>query len=95
MKINSLKNQYKKTVLYKTYTRNKTERREKEMANSNSNQLIVPGVQQALDQMKVEIAQEFGVNLGPDTTSRANGSVGGEITKRLVQMAEQQLGGRM
>ncbi|MFU2014374.1 small, acid-soluble spore protein, alpha/beta type, partial [Peribacillus butanolivorans] len=24
----------------------------------------------------------------------ANGSVGGEITKRLVQMAEQQLGGR-
>ncbi|MEB2494656.1 small, acid-soluble spore protein, alpha/beta type, partial [Peribacillus frigoritolerans] len=27
-------------------------------------------------------------------TSRANGSVGGEITKRLVQMAEQQLGGR-
>jgi hypothetical protein len=95
MKINSLKNQYKKTVLYKTYTRNKTERREKEMANNNSNQLIVPGVQQALDQMKVEIAQEFGVNLAPDTTSRANGSVGGEITKRLVQMAEQQLGGRM
>ncbi|MEH7333644.1 small, acid-soluble spore protein, alpha/beta type, partial [Neobacillus drentensis] len=31
--------------------------------------------------------------LGADTTSRANGSVGGEITKRLVQMAESQLGG--
>ncbi|MEH7494834.1 alpha/beta-type small acid-soluble spore protein, partial [Neobacillus niacini] len=28
-----------------------------------------------------------------DTTSRANGSVGGEITKRLVAMAESQLGG--
>ena len=54
----------------------------------NSNQLLVPGVQQALDQMKVEIAQEFGVQLGAETTSRANGSVGGEITKRLVQMAE-------
>ncbi|HLG28503.1 MAG TPA: small, acid-soluble spore protein, alpha/beta type, partial [Paenisporosarcina sp.] len=26
-------------------------------------------------------------------TSRANGSVGGEITKRLVQMAQQQIGG--
>ena len=64
------------------------------MANNNSsNQLVVPGVQQALDQMKYEIASEFGVNLGPDATSRANGSVGGEITKRLVQMAEQQLGG--
>ncbi|MET3698281.1 small acid-soluble spore protein A (major alpha-type SASP)/small acid-soluble spore protein B (major beta-type SASP) [Bacillus oleivorans] len=61
--------------------------------SNNSNNLLVPGVQAALDQMKLEIAQEFGVQLGPDTTSRANGSVGGEITKRLVQMAEQQLGG--
>ncbi|MFU0788684.1 small, acid-soluble spore protein, alpha/beta type [Cerasibacillus sp. JNUCC 74] len=60
--------------------------------NNNSNQLLVPGVQQALDQMKYEIAQEFGVNLGPESTSRANGSVGGEITKRLVQTAQQQLG---
>ncbi|NEU29907.1 alpha/beta-type small acid-soluble spore protein [bacterium LRH843] len=62
-------------------------------SNNNSNQLLVPGVQQALDQMKYEIASEFGVNLGADTTSRANGSVGGEITKRLVQMAEQQMSG--
>lgn len=61
--------------------------------NNNSNNLLVPGVEQALEQMKYEIASEFGVHLGPDTTSRANGSVGGEITKRLVQMAEQQLGG--
>ncbi|WP_100373776.1 alpha/beta-type small acid-soluble spore protein [Bacillus sp. FJAT-45037] len=64
------------------------------MANNNSsNQLVVPGVQQALDQMKYEIASEFGVQLGPDATARANGSVGGEITKRLVQMAEQQFQG--
>ncbi|MFS8602572.1 MULTISPECIES: alpha/beta-type small acid-soluble spore protein [Priestia] len=61
--------------------------------NSNNNELLVYGAQQAIDQMKYEIASEFGVNLGPDTTARANGSVGGEITKRLVQMAEQQLGG--
>lgn len=61
--------------------------------SNSSNQLLVSGAQQALDQMKTEIATEFGVNLGPDTTARANGSVGGEITKRLVQMAEQQLGG--
>ncbi|MEH7136061.1 alpha/beta-type small acid-soluble spore protein, partial [Priestia megaterium] len=61
------------------------------MANnksSNNNELLVYGAQQAIDQMKYEIASEFGVNLGADTTSRANGSVGGEITKRLVQMAE-------
>lgn len=64
------------------------------MANNNSNQLLVPGVQQALDQMKVEIAQEFGVQLEADSTSRSNGSVGGEITKRLVQTAQQQIGGK-
>jgi len=66
------------------------------MANNNSNnsnQLVVPGAEQALDQMKTEIAQEFGVQLGADTTSRANGSVGGEITKRLVSVAQQQLSG--
>ena len=62
--------------------------------NSGSrNKLTVPGAEQALDQMKYEIAQEFGVQLGPEASSRANGSVGGEITKRLVQMAESQLRG--
>ncbi|MEK3992129.1 MULTISPECIES: alpha/beta-type small acid-soluble spore protein [Robertmurraya] len=60
---------------------------------NNSNQLVVPGAEQALEQMKYEIASEFGVNLGPETSARANGSVGGEITKRLVQMAEQSMGG--
>ncbi|EML6321030.1 alpha/beta-type small acid-soluble spore protein [Bacillus cereus] len=66
------------------------------MAKNNSknrNELLVQGAENALDQMKYEIAQEFGVQLGADTTSRANGSVGGEITKRLVALAEQQLGG--
>lgn len=62
--------------------------------SNSSNQLLVAGAQEALDQMKYEIAQEFGVNLGPETTSRANGSVGGEITKRLVSMAQQQLSGQ-
>ncbi|MDF2857018.1 MAG: small acid-soluble spore protein [Neobacillus sp.] len=63
------------------------------MASNNSNQLLVPGVEQALNQMKYEIASEFGVNLGAETTSRANGSVGGEITKRLVSLAQQQMSG--
>jgi hypothetical protein len=60
--------------------------------NINSNQLVVPGAKQAIEQMKFEIASEFGVNLGGETTSRANGSVGGEITKRLVAMAQQSMG---
>ncbi|WP_028401021.1 alpha/beta-type small acid-soluble spore protein [Ectobacillus panaciterrae] len=60
---------------------------------ANRNKLVVPGAASALDQMKAEIAQEFGVQLGADATARANGSVGGEMTKRLVAMAQQQLRG--
>ena len=59
--------------------------------SNNSNRLVVPGAQNVIDQMKYEIANEFGVNLGPDTTARANGSVGGEITKRLVKMGQEQM----
>ena len=53
--------------------------------NKNTLKMRVPGAKQAIENMKYEIASEFGVNLGPDSTSRANGTVGGEITKRLVQ----------
>ncbi len=62
------------------------------MTNSN-NKMTVPGAKQAIERMKYEIANEFGVNLGPDATARANGSVGGEITKRLVKLAQNQLSG--
>ena len=63
------------------------------MSSNNNNKIIVPGAKQAIEQMKYEIANELGVQMGPDATSRANGSVGGEITKRLVQMGQQQLSG--
>lgn len=60
------------------------------MADS-SNKLLVPGIEQYLDQVKYEIAEEFGVQLSADTVAKGNGSVGGEITKRLVQQAQAQL----
>ena len=63
------------------------------MTGSNRNKLVTPGSKEAIDRMKYEIANEFGVNLGPDTTSRANGSVGGEITKRLVRLGQNQISG--
>ncbi|KFM95095.1 small acid-soluble spore protein [Bacillus clarus] len=44
--------------------------------------------------MKYEVARELGVTLGPETSARANVSVGGEITKRLVRMGEEQLMGQ-
>ena len=62
-------------------------------SNNSSMKMRVPGAKQAIDKMKYEIANELGVNLGADATARANGSVGGEITKRLVKMGESQLGG--
>ena len=63
------------------------------MNNKNTLKMRVPGAKQAIENMKYEIASEFGVNLGPDATSRANGSVGGEITKRLVQSGLHNLSG--
>lgn len=64
------------------------------MSEKNSSmKMRVPGAKQAIEKMKYEIANEFGVNLGPDATSRANGSVGGEITRRLVQNGMNQVSG--
>ena len=61
--------------------------------NSSKSNFVVPGAKGAIEKMKYEIASELGVTMGPDATSKANGSVGGEITKRLVRMGEQNLGG--
>ena len=62
-------------------------------SSRNTNKMVVPGAKQAIEKMKYEIANELGVTMGPDATSRANGSVGGEITRRLVQMGEQHMSG--
>ncbi|MFC3884054.1 small, acid-soluble spore protein, alpha/beta type [Bacillus songklensis] len=59
------------------------------------NRLLVQGAELAIEQLKYEIATEFGVQLGADQTARANGSVGGEITKRLVATAQSQLSGQV
>ncbi|AHF07128.1 alpha/beta-type small acid-soluble spore protein [Desulfitobacterium metallireducens] len=63
----------------------------------NSNTPAVQGAEQGLDQFKYEIANELGVQLGGDRTSRENGSVGGQMTKRMIKFAEQSLknGGRI
>jgi len=62
-----------------------------EMMSRSSNKLLVPGAQNALDQMKNEIAREMGISLGADTSSRLNGAVGGEMVRRLVAMAQDQM----
>lgn len=55
------------------------------------NKLVVNGSKQAIENLKYEIANELGIKLGPDTTSRLNGTVGGEMTKKLVKLGEQYL----
>ena len=52
---------------------------------NSSMKVKAPGSKKSLDKMKYEIANEFGVNLGGSASSRDNGLVGGEITKRLVE----------
>ena len=52
--------------------------------NNKTTKMAVPGAKQAIDRMKYEIANEFGVNLGPDATSRANQIQLLEQTDQLV-----------
>ncbi len=59
----------------------------------SSNKLVVPGAKEAVENLKYEIAREFGITLGADTSSRLNGTVGGEMTKRLVELGKKQLKG--
>lgn len=58
------------------------------------NKFVVPGSKQAIENMKYEIASELGITLGADTSSRLNGTVGGEMTRRLVKLGEQMLQSR-
>lgn len=69
------------------------------MAQGNSNILLVPQAQQALDQLKFEVAQELGIQIPQDgyygnMMTRETGRIGGNITRRLVQIAQQQLAGQ-
>ena len=66
---------------------------------ASNNNPVKPNAKNGLNNMKTEIANELGIS-GYDTmdkgnlTARQNGYVGGYMTKRLVEMVEQQLAGR-
>jgi hypothetical protein len=70
------------------------------MANSNSNYSsnksnLSPSAKDALNKFKMETAREIGVNLNEgyngDLTSKQAGSIGGQMVKKLVQQAENNL----
>ena len=65
------------------------------MANSNSNTKVVPEAREALDKFKYEVATEVGVNLkqgyNGDLSSRDAGRIGGQMVRKLIQQAENQM----
>ncbi|HZG55605.1 alpha/beta-type small acid-soluble spore protein [Paenibacillus sp.] len=67
--------------------------------SNSSNDLVVPQASQALEQLKYEVAQELGIKIPEDgyygfMATRDTGAIGGHITRRLVQIAEQSLAGQ-
>ena len=64
-------------------------------SSKNSKQPVVPSAREALNKFKMEAANEVGVNLkqgyNGDLTSREAGSVGGEMVKRMIAYAENNL----
>ncbi|MDI3257570.1 MAG: alpha/beta-type small acid-soluble spore protein [Kyrpidia sp.] len=63
------------------------------------NVLVVQAASRALDQLKYEVASELGIATPQDgywgtMTTRDTGAIGGNITRKLVALAEQQLAGR-
>ena len=59
---------------------------------ANSNRVIVPAARAALDQFKMEAANEVGVNLkqgyNGDLTSEQAGSIGGQMVKKMIEAYE-------
>ena len=62
------------------------------MANNSSNRKLVPEAMNALDKFKYEVASEVGVNLkdgyNGDLSSRDAGRIGGNMVRKLIQQAE-------
>jgi len=65
------------------------------MANSNSNQKVVPEAREALNRFKYEVANEVGVTLkdgyNGNLSSRDAGRIGGNMVRKLIQQAESQM----
>ena len=62
---------------------------------SSRNRVLVPQAKAGLNKFKMEAAKEVGVNLSEgyngDLTSRENGSVGGQMVKKMVEAYENNL----
>lgn len=64
--------------------------------NNNNNRVMNKNAKPALKNLKMEVANELGISNYDQTdkgnlTARENGYVGGYMTKKLVEMAENQM----
>lgn len=68
------------------------------MASNNNNYKVVPEAMDALNKFKYEVASEVGVNLkqgyNGDLSSKDAGKIGGNMTRKLIQQAENQMIGK-
>ena len=64
-------------------------------SKNNNNKLNVPEAREAMNQFKMEAANEVGVNLkkgyNGNLTSREAGSVGGQMVKKMIESYENKL----
>ena len=62
---------------------------------SGTNRMEVPHAKEAMDKFKMEVASELGVPLkqgyNGDLTSKQNGSVGGEMVRRMIKKQEEEM----
>ena len=63
-----------------------------------SKKAVVPEAKEQLNRMKFEIANEYGINLkqgyNGDLTAKQNGTIGGQMVKKLIEQAERSMAGR-
>ena len=68
------------------------------MANNSSNKKLVPEAMDSLDRFKYEVDSEVGVNLkdgyNGDISARDAGRIGGNMVKKMIQQAENQMIGK-
>ena len=68
------------------------------MASNNSNIKAVPEAMDALEKFKYEVASEVGVTLkdgyNGNLSSRDAGRIGGNMVRKLIQQAENQMIGK-
>ncbi len=68
------------------------------MATNNSNRKLVPEAMNALDKFKYEVASEVGVSLkdgyNGNISARDAGKIGGNMVRKLIQQAENNMIGK-